>query len=136
MTSMSVESTRTVMRAYVEALQARGEYGRYFSDDVAFELMGSGQRTSGPQAAEGTIRWLHEQAFAARPELKNLFVEEGKAAIEARFVGKHTGEFAGKAATGNEVDVPYSVIYDLAGDKITALRIYMPMDVLMGQIGF
>ena len=132
---MSVESTRQVLHAYIEALQARGEYGRYFSDDVAFELMGSGQRTAGPQAAEGTIRYLHEQAFDARPELKNLLVEDGKAALEARFVGKHTGEFGGKAATGNEVDVPYSVIYDLDGDKITALRIYMPMDVLMRQVG-
>lgn len=135
MTPVSVESTRQVMHAYVEALQARGDYGRYFSDDIAFELMGSGQRTAGPQAAEGTIRYLHEQAFDARPELKSLFVDDGKAAIEAQFVGKHTGEFAGKAATGSEVDVPYSVIYDVAGDKITALRIYMPMDVLMRQIG-
>jgi hypothetical protein len=33
------------------------------------------------------------------------------------------------------VRVPYSVVYDLEGEKIKALRIYMPMDVLMEQLG-
>ena len=59
-------------------------------------------------------------------ELKNLLVDEGKAAIEADFVGTHTGEFAGVAPTGRAVRVPYSVIYDLRGDQISALRIYLP----------
>jgi hypothetical protein len=33
------------------------------------------------------------------------------------------------------VRVPYSVVYDLEGEKIKALRIYMPMDVLIEQLG-
>jgi thioredoxin-related protein len=39
------------------------------------------------------------------------------------------------SATGNQVRVPYSVFYDVDGDKIKALRIYMPMDQLLAQIG-
>ena len=80
------------------------------------------------------IRYMHEQAFDARPELKNLLIDEGKAALEADFVGTHTGEFAGVAPTGRAVRVPYSVIYDLRGDQISNLRIYLPLSVLVEQI--
>lgn len=31
--------------------------------------------------------------------------------------------------------MPYSVHYDLDGDNIKALRLYMPMDVFMRQLG-
>ena len=34
----------------------------------------------------------------------------------------------------NQVHVPYSVIYDLRGDQISALRIYFPMSQLMQQL--
>lgn len=58
---------------------------------------------------------------------------EGEAALEAVFVGTLTGESAGVAATGNAVRVPYAVFYALEGDKISSLRIYMPMDDLVRQ---
>lgn len=57
---------------------------------------------------------------------ENLLTEPGKAAIEADFVGTHTAEFAGVPPAGRAVRVPYSVIYDLSGDRISALRIYFP----------
>ena len=60
----------------------------------------------------------------ARPEVKSLIVDGDRAALEADFVGRHIGEFAGVAATGRELRVPYSVVYDLAGGRIKALRIY------------
>lgn len=66
--------------------------------------------------------------------MKNLLTDEGKAAIEADFVGTHTGEFAGIPATGRLVRVPYAVIYDLHGDQISALRIYFPMSQLIDQL--
>ena len=72
----------------------------------------------------GAIVGLHEQSFDARPEVTNLIVSEGTAAVEAVFVGTHTGEFAGIPATGREVAVPYAVFYELADGEITALRIH------------
>ena len=45
-----------------------------------------------------------------------------------------TGEFLGIPATGKSVHVPYCVIYDLQGDKITALRAYIPMDLFAHQL--
>ena len=132
---MSVEQIRETLQQYVEVLLARGDYGRFFDDDIEFALMGTDQRSRGPAAAEQTIRFLHEEAFDAEPEIANLVVGEHGAAAEAFFVGTHTGEFAGVSATGNAVRVPYSVFYDVDDDKIKALRIYMPMDQLLAQIG-
>jgi steroid delta-isomerase-like uncharacterized protein len=132
---MSVESTRAALTAYLDSLVQRGPYAQYFTDDVTFTLMGPNQEVKGRDAVEQFIRYLHEQAFDAQPELKNTIIGDGNAAAEIDFVGTHTGEFIGVPASGKEVRVPYSVVYDLQGDKITALRAYMPMDALLQQIG-
>jgi predicted ester cyclase len=132
---MSVENTQRTMEAYLEDLVGGGPYKRHFADDVVVALVGSDQGAEGPDDAEAWIDYLHREAFEARPELKNMFCAEGKATAEVDFVGRHVGEFGGIAATGREVRVPYSVVYDLEGEKIKALRIYMPMDVMMEQLG-
>jgi len=61
-------------------------------------------------------------------------VDEGTAAIEADCAGTHTAEFAGIQPAGRAVRVPNSVVYDLRGDKISALRIYFPMSLLVKQL--
>jgi predicted ester cyclase len=131
---MPAQQIRETMRQYVDVLVARGDYGRFFDDEIEFELMGTGQQTRGADAAEQAIRFLHETAFDARPELTNMVVDDDGAAAEAVFVGTHTGEFAGVSATGNSVRVPYSVFYDVDAGKIKALRIYMSMEQLLAQI--
>jgi predicted ester cyclase len=131
---MSSQQVRQTLQQYVEALLARGDYGRFFAPDMQFAVMGTDQQTRGAEAAEQAIRFLHETAFDAKPEIINLVVDEHAAAAEAVFVGTHTGEFAGMKASGRAVRVPYSVFYELEGDKITALRIYMPMDQLVAQV--
>ena len=125
---------RQVMQDYLDALVKRADYPAYFTDDVVATFEGTDQRADGREAAGQLIRYVHEGAFDARPELKNLLTDDGKAAIEADFTGTHTGEFAGIPATGRAVRVPYSVIYDLHGDKISALRIYFPMSLLIEQL--
>ena len=131
---MSAEQVRETIQAYVEVLLARGDYGRFFADDIEFELMGTGQRTRGAGAAEQAIRFLHEIAFDAAPEVANVLVDDHGAAGEAMFVGTHVGEFSGIPATGNAVRVPYSVFYDVDAGTITALRVYMPIDQHVAQI--
>jgi len=131
---MSAQQVRATVEQYLEVLLARGDYGRFFDDDVEFALMGTDQQTRGAQAAEQTIRFLHETAFDADPEFTSLVVDDHGAAAEALFIGTHTGEFSGVSATGNRVRVPYSVFYDVHGDKITALRIYIAMEQLLAQI--
>jgi predicted ester cyclase len=131
---MSAEKTRETVQQYLEVLLARGDYGRFFDGDIEFAIVGTDQQVRGALAAEQAIRFMHETAFNAEPEFTKLVVDDHSAAAEALFVGTHTGEFAGVSATGNPVRVPYSVFYDLDADKITALRIYLPMDQLLAQI--
>jgi steroid delta-isomerase-like uncharacterized protein len=125
---------RQVMQDYLDTLVKRADFPAYFTDDVIATFEGTDQRATGREAAGQLIRYVHEGAFDARPEVKNVLTGEGKAAIEADFTGTHTGEFAGIPATGRTVRVPYSVVYDLRGDKISALRIYFPMSLLIEQL--
>jgi predicted ester cyclase len=125
---------RQVMQDYVDALIKRADFSRYFANDVVATMEGTDQRAEGREAAEQMIRYIHQQAFDARPELKNLLVDENKAALEADFVGTHTGEFAGVQPTGRAVRVPYSVVYDLHNSQISKLRIYFPIGPLVEQI--
>ena len=125
---------RQVMQDYLDTLAKRADFRAYFTDDVVATFEGTDQRAEGREAAGQLIRYVHESAFDARPEPKNLLTDDGKAAIEADFAGTHTGEFAGIPATGRAVRVPYSVLYDLRGDKISALRIYFPMSQLIEQL--
>ena len=131
---MSTDEVRATLGAYVDALVARADFARFFTDDVQASIVGTPQQASGPHAVEQMIRFMHEVAFDARPELKNMLVDDGKAAVEADFVGVHVGEFAGIAATQSSVRVAYSVIYDLSGDRISGLRIYMPLQDLLAQL--
>ncbi len=125
---------RQVMQDYLDTLAKRADFPAYFTDDVVATFEGTDQRADGRQAAGQLIRYVHEDAFDARMELKNLLTDDGKAAIEADFAGTHTGEFAGIPATGRTVRVPYSVVYDLRGDQISALRIYFPLNLLTEQL--
>jgi len=129
---MSTE--RQVMQDYLDALVNRADFPAYFTDDVVAAFEGTDQRADGREAAGQLIRYIHQDAFDARMELKNLLTDQGKAAIEADFTGTHTGEFAGIPATGRKVRVPYSVLYDLRGDQISAVRIYFPISQLMQQL--
>ena len=129
-----MSDARHMMQDYVDALIKHADFGQYYTDDVVVTVEGADQRAVGREAAEQQIRYMHESAFDARPEVKNLLVDADRAAIEADFVGTHIGEFAGVVATGRAVRVPYSVVYDLRGDLISEFRIYFPMGVLVEQL--
>jgi steroid delta-isomerase-like uncharacterized protein len=132
---MSVEATAAIMRAYLDALLARGGFADYFSDDVTWTTVGTDQTMRGREPVRDFLTWMHTQAFDAHPKIKTLVVGDGQAALEADFVGTHTGEFVGIPASGKSVQVPYCVVYDLWDDKIAALRAYIPMDLFAQQLG-
>src|SRR5437868_9154382 len=129
-----IEATRTTMTSYLEALIARADFGQYLTSDVTLQLMWTDQEAHGREAVAGMIRYFHEQAFDAQPELKSLLVDGERGTVELDFVAQHIAEFAGRAATGKQVRVPYTVMYDLEGDSITALRMYLSLDELLRQI--
>ena len=122
--AMSVVETHSVIDAYLAALVAQEDIAPFFSEDIVLELVDVGQEIRGRDAVAGTIVGWQQQAFDAHPEITHLIVSEGTAAVEAVFIGTHTGEFVGIPATGREVAVPYAVFYELADGEITVLRIH------------
>jgi steroid delta-isomerase-like uncharacterized protein len=131
---MSVETTAQTMRSYLDALLARGDFADYYADEVTWTTVGANQELQGRQPVRDFLIWMHTQAFDAHPKVKTLIVGDGQAALEADFVGTHTGEFLGIPASGKSVQIPYCVVYDLRDDKITALRAYIPMDLFTQQL--
>jgi ketosteroid isomerase-like protein len=133
-TVMSSERTQAILTLYLQDLLRGGRFARFFADDVVVSVMWSDLVARGRDAAEKLIVTMRREAFAAAPVIKNLLVGVGKAMLEADFVATHIAEFAGRAATGKDVNVPYCAIYDLKDEKITQLRLYFPMDELLRQL--
>jgi ketosteroid isomerase-like protein len=131
---MSVESTTNVMNDYLDALLKQEDFGRFFAEDVLWTTTETGDEVRGRDAVRDFIVAIHTQLFQARPEFKGVTVGDGHATLEADFVGTHTGEFAGIAPTGAELRVPYAVCYDVADGQITALRAYLPISLMVGQL--
>ncbi len=131
---VSIDATDQVMQEYVRALLAGGDYGQYLAEDVVLTIPTTDIRVTGRSATVDFIDHLHSVAFEADPEMTKMLAGEDAAAAEFVFKGRHVGEFSGVAATGRDVRLPYSVIYDVPDGRISALRIYMSVTDLMAQL--
>ncbi len=131
---MTNQATHDVMQAYLAALVDRADFGRFFAPDVRWTTMETGDQVVGRDAVRDFIVGFHTVAFDAHPQLVDMVAGDGTAFLEARFVGRHIGDFAGVPATGAEVDVPYCVAYAVAGGHITELRAYMPILAMRAQL--
>ena len=131
---MTQKATQDVMQAYLAALVDRADFGRFFAPDVRWRTMETGDQIVGRDAVRDFIVGFHTAAFDAHPQVVDLVAGDGTAFLEARFVGRHIGDFAGVPATGVEVDVPYCVAYEIAGGLITELRAYMPVLAMRAQL--
>lgn len=119
--------------------------GRYFAsehtdvsgmaDDVVFTVMARGDEYRGPQAVLGMLEYFYRGAFEATAEPRATLVDGDHATWEGTFVGRHTGDFMGVAATGKDVRVPLCVTYDLHDRRITAGRVYLEVPTLLAQLG-
>jgi len=103
---MTVEGTSQTMRSYLDAFLARGDFAEYYTDEVTWTTVGAGQELQGRQPVRDFLMWMHTQAFDAHPKVKTLVVGDGQAALEADFVGTHTGEFLGMAPTASRSRCP------------------------------
>jgi steroid delta-isomerase-like uncharacterized protein len=129
---MSVESTRDVISKYVESNHTDLSM---MADNVVFTNMGTGDEHHGIDGVRGMLQYIYHTAFDAHPEPRNMVFADGKAVLEADFVGRHIGEFAGVPATNKMVRVPLCVVYDLENDKIARGRIYFEAAAFFKQVG-
>ena len=128
---LSVEATKQTMDAYLDALLNGGDYGQFFSEDVRWTTIESGEQIVGREAVGDFIGSMHTTLFDAHPVLKNLVVGAGIVFGEFDFVGTNTGDFEGVAATGQQLTLPYVVVYDVDERGITELRAYLPIKKIM-----
>jgi steroid delta-isomerase-like uncharacterized protein len=131
---MSVTQTESTLRDYLAALLNGGDFASFFSEDIVWTTMETGDEVRGREAVRDFIVALHTQLFEAKPEVRNVAFGDGVAALEAVFAGKHAAEFAGVPATGAMVRLPYTVFYDVDGGSITALRAYFPITALINEL--
>jgi predicted ester cyclase len=131
---MSRDATKRTMDAYLEALVTGGDFAPYLVPDVLWTTVETGETMTGRDTVRDFIVALHTAMFDAHPEIVHLAADDGVAAVEAVFIGTHTGEFGGIAATGAEVRLPYTVFYDVTDDGITALRAYLSVRALIDQL--
>ena len=131
---MSLEATTQTINSYLDALLNGGDFGQFFTDEVRWTNMETGDEIQGREAVRDFIVALHRELFDAKPEVRSVGIADGLAALEADFVGVHTGEFAGIAPTGAAVRVPYCVFYDVGEAGITALRAYMPVRQMVAEL--
>ena len=129
---MSIDSTREVITRYVESQHADLSM---MADDVVFKNMGTGDEHRGVDEVRSMLDYVYHGAFDAYAETRNMIFADGNAVLEADFVGKHIGEFAGVPATQKDVRVPLCVTYDLENDKIKRARIYFDAASFFRQVG-
>src|SRR4051794_32021467 len=131
---MAAEATERTIQGYLNALLSGGDFASYFSDEVVWTTMETGDQIKGREAVRDFIVALHTQWFQASPELKSVAYADGSAGLEAVFAATHSDEFAGIPATGKQVRLPYSVFYEVADERITALHAYFPITALLQQL--
>ena len=128
---MSVESTRKVITKYLDSKHSDVSV---LAKDVVFTNMPTGDEFRGPEGVSQMLNYMYHTAFDADAEIKNTIFGDGRAVMEADFVGKHIGEFAGIPATNKRVRVPLCVVYDLENDQIKRARVYLEVPVLLKQL--
>jgi hypothetical protein len=104
---MANDETASVMRAYFAAL-GTGQFSQFFTDEVTWTTIQGNVEIRGAEAVQEAIDGLH----ARMPDLqtRQLSVGDGMAYIEGSCAGR------------GEARVPYCVAYDVAGDRIAAMR--------------
>jgi predicted ester cyclase len=124
-----VSTTQKNIQAYFKTHDVQ-----YIAEDAVFTHMGSGDKYEGREAVGQMLHYMYNIAFDAKAEVINTVISKDNALLEAKFKGRHIGEFAGLQPTNKEVDVPLCISYDLEDGVIKRARIYMLGDVLMKQL--
>ena len=107
-----------MMDKYFEALGS-GDFSRFFTADVTWTTIESGEEISGPLPVQDAITALHAQLVDFRT--RQLTVSDTSAYIEGSAVRRD-------GAPGR---VAYCVAYDINGDRINAMRAYGSLAALM-----
>jgi len=114
---MSTDGKNQTMSAYFEAL-GTGRFRQFFTDDVTWTTIQSGATVEGADAVEAAINGLH--ARMSDLSTRQLMSAPRVAYLEGTCAGESDGH-----------RIPFRVAYDLAGDRIKAMRAYGDIAIFM-----
>jgi PAS domain S-box-containing protein len=107
----------------------------YYADDVVLQI--PGLLMEGREALRDQFVRPFITAFPGNCHLvKSMTFGPGVVVVEFSFEAKHTGPFAGHAATGARINLPGCGVYEYDGERrqITAGRIYFDVGTLLQTI--
>ncbi|HET7601690.1 MAG TPA: ester cyclase [Gemmatimonadales bacterium] len=128
---MSADTVRALLTRFIES---NHEDLSVLAEDMVYTNMATGEEHRGREAARAMLQYIYHGAFDAHAELRTLLCDAEHAVLEATFVGRHIGDFAGVPATGKKVHVPLCVVYDIADDRIKRARIYFELPAFLAQV--
>jgi hypothetical protein len=110
---MSLDQTRRTMDSYFNAMGAGNDFSKFYTADVRWIMIDSGQEVRGPAVVRDYVLALHGRMFGHQQ--RQLVVADGHAYLEGECV--------------NQPDVTepryvYCLVYDLDGDRIRDMRCY------------
>lgn len=117
---MSVEQTQKLLDLYFNAMGNDRDFSEFYTDDVSWVMVDSGQEVHGPTAVRDYILELHSKMFDH--EQRDLDVSDGHAYLEGSAVAEPGG-------TGPRFT--YCLVYDFDAERISATRCYGTLANLM-----
>jgi predicted ester cyclase len=131
---MSAATTTQALAAYTTALDAGTPSAELFAADAVLTFGDSGRQVRSQAAVAQAIAALYHGSFAGRMTITASVVGQGEAATTGQFGGTQIGEFAGLAASGGTMSVPYTAFYEFADGRITALRLDFSTAEILRQL--
>jgi hypothetical protein len=118
--TLTTSGTRSVMEQYFSTMAAHEDFSRFFAEDVTWLMVDSGQEVHGPAPVRDYILELHGRMKNGNQ--RPLVVTDDHAILEGDAVNDGAGHESGLA---------YCLVYDISGDRISALRCYGTLARLM-----
>jgi hypothetical protein len=113
---MSVEQTQQTMDHYFDVMGGGGDFAEFYTTDVTWTTMDTGQDVRGASPVRDFIVALHNTMFDA--QTRSIVVSDGHAYLEGDCL---------EAPTGTSSRIYYCVAYDVVDDRIAAMRCYGPI---------
>lgn len=117
---MSAEQTQKLLDRYFNAMGNDRDFSEFYTEDVTWVMVDSGQEARGPTAVRDYILELHSKMFDHQQ--RDLDVSDGHAYLEGSAVDEPGG-------TGPRFT--YCLVYDFDTERISAMRCYGTLATLM-----
>lgn len=118
---MTTEQTASTMDQYFDAMGRAEDFSVFFTEDVSWLMVDSGQEVRGAGAVKDYIFDLHSRMFS-QEQVHDIVVTEHNAYVEGEAVN---------AVEGASRGLVYCIVYEFAGARIDAMRCYGSIASLM-----